>query len=175
MTTTFHDEDQFVVLRVAPLKPPRRPAEDVLLAKIDLIDPNVKLLLIDCELRRAEGFREVSVRIPDLSVLSRYFLEPGFSGEFDFGAVLSQVHFAVCRHFDLSTNSDSFSCKILWDFVVSPRWKEWINTHRAIPSTTEAIKSYNDKNLAAAGTGTATLNGLLGREISEPVRPLRDS
>jgi hypothetical protein len=154
MTTTFQDEDQFEVLRVAPLTPPRRRGGDVVLAKIDLIDPNVKLLLIDCELRRAAGFREVYVRIPDLSVLLRYFLEPGFSGEFDFGAVLSQVHFAVCRHFGLSTNPDSFSCKILWDFVVSPRWKEWVEANRAIPSTMEAIKSYNDKNLAVAGTGT---------------------
>jgi hypothetical protein len=155
MTQTFQDEDQFEVLRVAPLTPPRRRGGDVVLAKIDLIDPNVKLLLIDCELRRAEGFREVYVRIRDLSVLLRYFLEPGFSGEFDFAAVLSQVHFAVCRHFGLSTNPDSFSCKILWDFIVSPRWKEWIEAHRAIPSTAEAIKSYNDKNLAASGKGTA--------------------
>ena len=142
MTTTFQDEDRFGVLRVAPVTPPRRRGGDVLLAKIDLIDPNVKLLLIDCELRRAEGFREAYVRIPDLAVLLRYFLEPGFSGEFDFDAVLRQVHFAVCRHFGLSTDPDSIGCEILWDFVVSPRWKEWIEAHRAIPSTMEAIKAY---------------------------------
>ena len=156
MTTTYQDEDRFEVLRIAPVTPPRRRGGDVLLAKIDLIDPNVKLLLIDCELRRFEGFREAYVRIPNLSVLLRYFLEPGFSGEFDFGAVLTQVHFAVCRHFGLSTDPHSCGCEILWDFVVSRQWKEWIEAHKAIPSTTEAIKAYNDKNLAGAGTGTAT-------------------
>jgi hypothetical protein len=84
-------------------------------------------------------------------VLLRYFLEPGFSGEFDFDAVLRQVHFAVCRHFGLSTAPDSSGCEILWDFVVSPRWKEWIEAHRAIPSTTEAIKAYMLEERSEAG------------------------
>ena len=156
MTATFQDEDRFRVLRIAPVTPPRRHGGDVLLAKIDLIDPNVKLLLIDCELRRFEGFREAYVRIPDLKVLLRYFLEPGFSGELDFGAVLRQVHFAVCRHFGLSTDPHSSGCEILWDFVVSRQWKEWIEAHRAIPSTTEAIKAYmleERSEAARAGMG----------------------
>jgi hypothetical protein len=142
MTTTFQDVDQFEVLRVAPLTPPRRRGGDVLLAKIDLIDPNIKFLLIDCELRRFEGFREAYVRIPDLKVLWRYFLEPGFSGEFDFMAMLRQVHFAVCRHFGLPPGPHSNGSEILWDFVVSRQWKEWIEAHRAIPTTEEAIKAY---------------------------------
>src|SRR5262245_3128061 len=142
MTTPFQDEDRFRVLRIAPVTPPRRRGGDVVLAKVDLIDPNVKLLLIDCELRRFEGFREAYVRIPDLKVLWRYFLEPGFSGEFDFIAMLRQVHLAVCRHFGLSPDPHSSYCEILWDFVVSRQWKEWIEAHRAIPSTEEAIKAY---------------------------------
>ena len=151
MKTTFQDEDRFRVLRIAPFTPPRRRGGDVLLAKIDLIDPNVKLLLIDCELRRFEGFREAYVRIADLNVLLRYFLEPGFSGEFDFGAVLRQVHFAVCRHFGLSMDPHSCGCEVLWDFVVSRQWKEWIEAHKDIPSTTEAIKAYMLAERSAAG------------------------
>jgi hypothetical protein len=142
MTSTFQDEYRFRVLRIAPLTPPRRRGGDVLLAKIDLIDPNVKLLLIDCELRRFEGFREAYVRIPDLKVLLRYLLESGFSGEFDFMTMLRQVHFAVCGHFGLSPDPHSSGCEILWDFVVSRQWKEWIETHQDIPSTEEAIKAY---------------------------------
>ena len=112
------------------------------MAKIDLIDPSVNLLLIDCELRRVEGFREAYVRIPDLTVFFRYFLEPGFSGEFDFAAALSQVHLAVCRYLALPVDADTSSGAILFDFLVSPQWKEWIEAHRTIVSPIDAIKSY---------------------------------
>jgi hypothetical protein len=128
--------------------PARRRAGDVLMAKIDLIDPRVNLLLIGCELRRAEGFREAYVRIPDPSVLFRYFLEPLFDEEFGFDAVQRKVHLAVCRHFGLVVAPDTSGVEVLFDFVVSPRWKEWAEAQGPILSTKEAIEAYARPSVA---------------------------
>jgi hypothetical protein len=110
------------------------------MAKIDLIDPSVNLLLIDCELRRVEGFREAYVRIPDLNVLLRYFLEPGFP--FEFNVLFRQLHLDLCRHLGLPVGADESCCAVLSDFLMSPRWKEWVATHTVTLSAKEAVLAY---------------------------------
>jgi hypothetical protein len=142
MQTTFQDEERFRVLRIVPVTPVRRSGEDDLMAKIDLIEPRLSLLLLDCELRLGQQLPEAYVQIPDLGVLLRYYLEPGFSGEIDFDALKSQLDFAVCRHLGLPVDADLTGAEVLLDFLGSHRWEEWIEAHRTILSPLGAVKAY---------------------------------
>jgi len=142
MEKALLDKEPFTVLRIVPVTPARRRDGDVLMAKVDLIDPKVKLLLIDCELRRVEGSRDAYVRIQDVSALFRYFLEPGFDGEVGFEAVQRGIHLALCGHFGLMVDAGTTGGGVLSDFLTGPGWKKWIETHRTILSTKEAIVEY---------------------------------
>jgi hypothetical protein len=135
------DQERFRVLRFVPITPVLRSGEDDLMAKIDLIEPRINLLLFDCELRLGQQIPDAYVQIPDQTVLLRYFLEPGFSGEIDFDALLRQLDFAVRRHLSLPMDSDGYG-EILVDFLESPRWEEWVEAHPTELTLLEAIRAY---------------------------------
>ena len=130
----------FQVLRVVPQTPPS--VEEVVVAKLDLIDVDYDLLLFDCELHVVEDLSEVYVKVPDLRVLLRYFLEPGFCGEIDFSKLLNEMNYAVCRHFGLTDCTAETSNDVLYEFVCSPRYHQWFRDHRARPSSMQAVLDF---------------------------------
>jgi hypothetical protein len=140
METKDLDQHPFRVLRLAP-KPPLD-AEDQVVAKLDLIDVDYDLLLFDCELHVDDDFSEVYVKVPDLRVLLRYFLEPGFCGEIDFAELLNEMNYAVCRHFGLTDYTAETSGDALYEFLHSPRWSRWLRDHHAVPSPKQAVLDF---------------------------------
>jgi hypothetical protein len=133
----------FQVLRVVLQTPPG--VEEVVIAKVDLIDVDHDLLLFDCELHVVDDFGEVGevyVKVPDLRVLLRYFLEPGFCGEIDFSELLNEMNHALCVYFGLSGHTAETSCDALYEFVRSPQWRRWLRDHHAVPSEKQAVLDF---------------------------------
>jgi hypothetical protein len=134
------EQNPFRVLRVIPHTP--LDAEDQIVAKLDLIDVDHDLLLFDCELQVDDDFGEVFVEISDLRVLLRYFLEPGFCGEIDFGELSNERKYAVCRHFGLADYAGETSNDVLYEFLRSPRWPQWLREHHPVPSAKQAVLDF---------------------------------
>jgi hypothetical protein len=67
MAETIWKDQTFQVLRVVPTTPAS--SEDEVVAKLDLIHVEYKLLLFDCELRLVDGAAEAHVKVPDLRIL----------------------------------------------------------------------------------------------------------
>jgi hypothetical protein len=141
MEQTFRNEERFRVLRLVPVTPVRRSGEDDLMAKVDLIEPRINLLLFDCELRLGQQLPEAYVQIPDPAVLLHYYLGPEFVGEIDFGALARELDCAVLRYLGLPADADGHA-EILLDFLESPRWEEWVEAHPVTLSAKEAVLAY---------------------------------
>jgi hypothetical protein len=133
------------VLRLVPTIPVPRDVEDVqneVMATVDFIDTRVNLLLFDCKLFLLRDLGEAYIQIPDLRALLRYYLEPGFSGDIDFHDLLSQMDTAVCKYLGLPDKAHKNAGEVLYDFIDSPGWEEWIGASRSIPSELEAVKAF---------------------------------
>jgi hypothetical protein len=139
------EQQSIRVLRLVPTIPVPRDVEDVqneVMGTVDFIDTRVNLLLFDCKLFLLRDLGEAYIQIPDLRVLLRYYLEPGFVGEIDFHDLLSQMDTAVCKHLGLLAAANETDGAALYNFIDSPRWEAWIGASRPIPSELEAVKAF---------------------------------
>jgi hypothetical protein len=141
MTNIPCEDQTFRVLQVVPNTPYSN--EDEVVAKLDLIHTDYKLLLFDCELHLVDG-DDAYVKVPDLRVLLRYYLEPGFCGEIDWEELLDQMSVAVCKYFGLPTESVRTSGEVLDEFLRGPRWPDWIRANQIVPSELEAVVDFAD-------------------------------
>jgi hypothetical protein len=171
MTDKDSERQRFKVLRVVPHTP--LDAGDLVIAKLDLLDVEHGLLLFDCELQVVDDFSEVYVKVPDLRVLLRYFLEPGFCGEIDFSELLNEMNHALCRYFGLSGYTAETSCDALYEFVRSPQWCRWLREHHQVPSAKQAVLDFvaarrDPYGRARRSTGLCCPNPRPGCPLSGP-------
>ena len=143
MTLSVSQKNPFRVLRAVPVN--RRDDKDqgFVFARLDLIHRDYRLLLFDCELRHDDEVAEAYVYLPDQTPLLRYYLEPDFPGELDFFTILHQLDSAACDFFGL-TAYDRPRDHVLYDFLKSAGWSQWVASHSVV---SVRLPSLNPRNL----------------------------
>jgi hypothetical protein len=130
------ERNPFRVLRLIPMDYPRVCGATTLVAKLDLIHHEYKLLLFDCELLC--DFEAAEVQLRDERPLLRYHLETDFPGELDLETILEQLNWAACDFFEIR-GRDRPADTLLYDFLVGPAWTKWRVSHDQVPTLLAAL------------------------------------
>jgi len=129
------------VLRLVPAKFLKDFDDSLIIAKVDFVHRDLKLLLFKCELVCSHDSAEASMALSDSFPLLRYYFEPDFSGEIDFAELLNQLNSAVCRFLGI-VECDRPPDHVLYDFMAGPRWPEWLASHDEVPTLPSALLDY---------------------------------